>query len=60
MSSDSNYDRRGTPAYLQIDTLERMLFRQEDQNEKLQTEVEHLREKVSILQYQLYGLIYNK
>jgi len=54
--NSSNYDTRGTPAYLQIDTLERMLSRQEDHNEKLQAEVDHLREKVTALQYALFNV----
>lgn len=53
----SNYDTRGTPAYLQIYTLEKMLQREEDANEKLQEEVAHLREKVISLQHTLFQLL---
>lgn len=60
MSNDSNYDLRGTPAYLQIYTLERMLSREEDKNEKLHEEVKHLQEKVTALQYALFNTLQEK
>lgn len=38
-----NYDTRGTPAYLQIDTLERLLKEAEEREESLRTDAERYR-----------------